>query len=104
MTNRRIQLEGHEPDCPVMQSLRDQLATRSVDRRMVLRGAMVGVGMLAVPGLAACTSSGTSAASAPSNTASFGGTHKSTKDTLTIAASETPASIDWDLYLDPVAI
>src|SRR5216684_9161259 len=103
MSKRRLQLEGHEPDCPAVRSLRHQLALHPLDRRMVLRGALLGAGVLAVPGLAACTSSGSSAAPAPAGTGSFAGSRKSTKDTLTIAASETPASIDWDLYLDPVS-
>jgi peptide/nickel transport system substrate-binding protein len=75
-----------------------------MDRRTMLRGALLGVGALAIPdGLAACSSSGTSSSTSAGGSASAGGARKSTKDTLTIAASETPASIDWDLYLDPVA-
>lgn len=104
MSKRRLHLEGHEPGCPAVESLGfSQLAGRPIDRRMVLRGAMLGAGVFAIPGLAACSSSGKTAAPAPSGSSGFGGTHKSTKGTLTIAASETPASIDWDLYLDPVS-
>jgi peptide/nickel transport system substrate-binding protein len=104
MSKRQLHLEGHEPDCPAVESLaRSLLAGHSVDRRMVLRGAMLGAGVFAVPALAACGSSGHSAAPAPTGTTGPGGTHKSSKDTLTIAAAETPASIDWDLYLDPVS-
>jgi peptide/nickel transport system substrate-binding protein len=104
MSKRRIQLEGHEPDCPAVRSLSEQLAQRGMDRRTMLRGALLGVGALAIPGgLAACSSSGTSSGTSAAGSASAGGARKSTKDTLTIAASETPASIDWDLYLDPVS-
>jgi peptide/nickel transport system substrate-binding protein len=105
MSKRQRYVEGHEPDCPAANALHLQLTGRPVDRRMVLRGAMIGAGVLAVPAAAACSSSSSSGQAAPtaSGAASFGGSHKSTKDTLTIAASETPASIDWDLYLDPVS-
>jgi peptide/nickel transport system substrate-binding protein len=88
-------------DC---RSLSEQLGLRGMDRRTLLRGALFGAGALAIPGgLTACSSSGTSASTSATGSASAGGAHKSTKDTLTIAASETPASMDWDLYLDPVS-